>query len=38
MESHLCGLRKADITKISNGYKTTTVVSETKRVEYPSSC
>jgi hypothetical protein len=30
MESHLRGLRKADITKISTGYKTATVVSETK--------
>ena len=29
MESHLRGLRKADIT---------TMVSETKRVEYPSTC
>ena len=37
MESHLRGLRKANITKISTGYKTTTMVSETKSVEYPST-
>jgi hypothetical protein len=38
MDSHLRGLRKADITKISTVYKTTSVVSDTKRVEYLSSC
>jgi hypothetical protein len=38
IEIHLRGLRKADITKISTGYKATTVVSDTKRVAYPSSC
>jgi len=37
MKSHLRGWRKADITKISTGYIKRTVVSETKRVEYPST-
>jgi len=38
MLSYLRGLRKADITKFSTGYKTTTIVTETKRVEYRSNC
>ena len=33
MESHLRCLRKTDIKKMSTVYKTTTVVSDTKRVE-----